>query len=143
MVEHLRALTRGSASFTWTPEAQKSFEQVKDLIINSPALTLFDPELHTIVTTDASNYGLGAVLTQIHPDWSEKTVAFASRTLTQAERKYSTTEKEALGCVWAMEKWRTYLWGRRFTLCTAHSQHCTLRRDKGEQDFGLLGGQLG
>ncbi|KAI2648189.1 hypothetical protein H4Q32_018215 [Labeo rohita] len=57
--------------------AQTSFERVKDLIINSPALTLFDPELHTIITTDASNHGLGAVLTQMHPDGSEKTVAFA------------------------------------------------------------------
>lgn len=94
VVESLRALNLGSASFTWTAEAQTSFEWVKDLIINSPALTLFDPELHTIVTTDASNYVLGFILTQMHPDGSEKTVAFASRTLTLAERKYSTIEEE-------------------------------------------------
>ncbi|KAI2647354.1 Retrovirus-related Pol polyprotein [Labeo rohita] len=76
VVEPLRAQCRGSASFTWTPEAQTSFDRVKDLIINSPALALFDPELHTIVTTDASNHGLGAVLTQMHPDGSEKNYCF-------------------------------------------------------------------
>ncbi|KAL1256634.1 hypothetical protein QQF64_012179 [Cirrhinus molitorella] len=137
VVEPLRALNRGSVPFTWTPEAQTSFEQVKDLIINSPALTLFDPELHTIVTTDASNHGLGAVLIQMHPDGSEKTVAFASRTLTQTKYKYSTIEKEALGCVWATEKWITYLWGRRFMLRTDHSPLTTLLTSKGHGRAGL------
>ena len=81
---------------------------LKDLV-NSPALSLYNPELPTVVTTDASDYGLRAVLTQIHQDGSEKAVAFASHTLTQTERKYSAVKKEALGCVWATEKWRTYL----------------------------------
>lgn len=84
VVKPFKALNRGSASFTWTPEAQTGFERVKDLLINNPALTLFDPELHTIVTTDASNYGLGAVLNQMHLDGFKKTVAFASHKLTQA-----------------------------------------------------------
>ncbi|XP_041940375.1 uncharacterized protein K02A2.6-like [Alosa sapidissima] len=137
VVEPLRALLRGSESFTWTPEAQKSFDTVKELIVNSPALSLFNPELPTVVTTDASDYGLGAVLTQMHPDGSEKTVAFASRTLTQAERKYSTVEKEALGCVWATEKWRTYLWGRHFTLRTDHSPLTTLLASKGQGRAGM------
>lgn len=98
MVEPLRALLRGSDTFTWTPEAQRSFEAVKGLIVNSPALSLFNPELPTVVTTDASDYGLGAVLTQMHNDGSERTVAFASRTLSQAESNYC--RKRGLGmCV--------------------------------------------
>ncbi|KAL1263297.1 hypothetical protein QQF64_006036 [Cirrhinus molitorella] len=88
---------------TWSPEAQESFETVKGLIVNSAALSLFNPELPTIVTTDASDYGIGGVLTQIHADTTERTVAFASRTLTTTEQKYSTVEKEALACVWATE----------------------------------------
>lgn len=94
--------------------------------MDSPALALFNPELPVIVSTDTSDYGLGAILSQVHPDHSECTVAFASQTLTPDERRYSTVEKEALACVWAFEKWRTYLWGRRFTLSTDHQALTTL-----------------
>lgn len=86
--------------------------------MDSPALSLFNRELPTVVTTEESDYGLGAVLTQMHHDGFEKTVVFVSRTPTKAEREYSTAEKEALGCVWATERSRTYLWGRHFTLRT-------------------------
>lgn len=113
----------------WSSEAQESFETVKRLIVNSAALTLFNPELTTIVTTD---YGIGGVFTQLHTDNTERTVAFASRTLTAAERKYSTVEKEALVCVWATERWRTYLWGRHFILGTDHSPLTTLLTSKGQ-----------
>ena len=101
------------------------------MIANSPALALFDPTLTTIVTTDASDYGLGAVLTQLHEDSTEETVTFASRMLTECECKYSTVEKEALACVWAIEKWRTYLWVRKFILRTDHSPLTTLLSSKG------------
>lgn len=72
--------------------------------MDSPSLALFDPSLRPLVSIDASDYGLGAVFAQIQPDSTEKHVAFASRTLTETERKYSTAEKEALACVWAAEK---------------------------------------
>jgi len=98
---------------------------VKNLITASPALALFDPSVPTTVTTDASDYGIGAALTQCHGT-SERTVASESKTLSVSERKYSTTEKEASACVWATEKWCTYLWGRHFTLCTDHSPLSTL-----------------
>ncbi|KAF7651388.1 hypothetical protein LDENG_00111630 [Lucifuga dentata] len=137
VVEPLRALLHGSDVFTWTPEAQRSFKTVKELIVNSLALSLFNPELPTIVITDASDYGLGAVLTQMHHDSSERTVAFASRTLTQAERNYSTVEKEALRYVCTTEKWRIYLWGRHFTLCTDHSPLTTLLASKGQGRAGM------
>ncbi|CAM5075843.1 unnamed protein product [Natator depressus] len=107
------------------------YKTVKDLIVHSPVLALFSPALPTIVTTDASDYGLGAVLTQLHEDNTERTVAFASRTLSNAERKYSAVKKEALACVWATEKWRTYLWGRTFKLRTDHSPLTTLLTTKG------------
>ncbi|CAM4564718.1 unnamed protein product [Lepidochelys olivacea] len=115
----------------WTTDAQASFETVKDLIVPSPVLALFSPALPTIVTADASDYGLGAVLTQLHEDNTERTVAFASRTLSNAERKYSTVQKEALACVWATEKWRSYLCGRTFKLRTDHSPLTTLLTTKG------------
>lgn len=100
--------------------------KVKHLLANSPSLVLFGPAMHTIVSTDASDYGLGVILSQVSPDGIECTVAFASCTLSAAERKYGTVEKEALACVWAIERWRTYLWGRRFTLRTDHQALTTL-----------------
>ena len=109
VVEPLRALLRKDADFSWTEAAHTQFERVKKMIANSPALALFDPIVTTVVTTDTSDYGLRAVLTQLHEDSTEGTVAFASRTLTECERKYSTVEKEALICIWAIAKWRTYL----------------------------------
>ncbi|KAJ8364322.1 hypothetical protein SKAU_G00131530 [Synaphobranchus kaupii] len=98
----LRALLRAgtTAEFVWTDEAENSFIKLKYMLAHSPALSLFDPSRPTLVSTDASDYGLRGILTQIHPDKTERTVAFASRTLSPAERKYSTVEKEALACVW-------------------------------------------
>ncbi|KAJ8346450.1 hypothetical protein SKAU_G00278510 [Synaphobranchus kaupii] len=80
--EPLRATLREATElkFTWTAEADSSFTEIKRLIAVSPALALYDPKLPTYVSTDASDYGLGGVLTQIHPDNTERIVAFASRT---------------------------------------------------------------
>ncbi|XP_041360993.1 uncharacterized protein K02A2.6-like [Gigantopelta aegis] len=116
--------------FKWTEEANKAFKDIKSAIVNSPALALFDPYLDIIVTTDASGYGLGATLTQVK-NGSEVIVACASRSLTALELKYSVGEREALACVWAVEKWHTYLWGRRFTLRTDHQALVTLLSSKG------------
>ena len=124
-------------TFTWIPAAQICFEEVKQLLVDSPALALFDPSLRPVISTDASDYGLGAVFAQVQSDGTEKPVAFASRTLTATERKYSTVEKEALACVWAAEKWRTYLWGRHFTLRTDHQALTTLLSTKGIRRAGM------
>ncbi|XP_023806938.1 uncharacterized protein K02A2.6-like [Oryzias latipes] len=137
VVEPLRACLRQGTQFVWTEEAQRCFLTVKRLLLESPALALFNPELPTIISTDASDYGVGAVFSQLQPDNTERTVAFASRTLSSTERKYSTVEKEALACVWAVEKWRTYLWGRKFTLRTDHQALTTLLTTKGADRAGM------
>lgn len=137
VVAPMRACITDKSTFQWTSDAQASFEEVKRLLVDSPALALFDPSLRSVISTDASDYGLGAIFAQIQPDGTEKPVAFASRTLTETERKYSTVEKEALACVWAAEKWRTYLWGRRLTLRTDHQALTTLLSTKGIGRAGM------
>lgn len=125
----MRALLRGNAPLTWTAAAQSGLEQLKTLI-TSCEVHLFDPQLPVYVTTDASGYGLGAVLQQDNGT-SLQTVAFASRTLQPHERKYSVGEREALACVWACEHWHVYLWGRPFILRTDHAALVTLLSTKG------------
>ncbi len=107
------------------------------MLIHSPALSLFDTELLTVVSTDASDYGLGAVLAQVHEDKTERIVAFASRTLSSGERKFSTIENEALACVWAVKNWQTYLWGRKFLLCMDHQALTVLLSSKGNDRTGM------
>ena len=86
---------------------------------------------------DASHYWVGGALTQLHSDNTEHTVALASHTLSPAKRKCSAVEKKALACVWDVEKWRTYLWGRHFTLQTDHQALTTLLTTKGIGHAGL------
>ena len=83
-------------------------------------LAHYDPDLPVRVACDASPYGLGAVLSHVMADGSEKPVAFASRTLNRAERNYSQIDKEALALVWGIRKFNHYLYSRRFTLVTYH-----------------------
>lgn len=73
--------------FAWTPAAQNSFEDIKRMLVSSPALAIYDPTLHSVISTDVSDYGLGAVFAQIQSDGTEKPVAFASRSLSDAEKK--------------------------------------------------------
>ncbi len=80
----MRECAKEKGLFAWTPAAQNSFEDIKRMLVSSPALAIYDPTLHSVISTDASDYGLGAVFTQIQSNGTEKPVAFASRTLTVA-----------------------------------------------------------
>lgn len=123
LTQPLREIIKSHSAevIVWTEVAHTALVEVKRALMDSPALSSFDGELPTIVTTDASGRGLGAVLSQVHADGAERVVAFASKSLSEAEAKYSTLELEALACVWAVERWHVYLWGRRFLLRTDHN----------------------
>ena len=118
--EPLRRLTRKGQEWEWTTETEKSFQAMKDALVSEPCLAYFKLNAPTVVISDASPVGLGAVLLQTQSDGRNKPVAYASRSLTPTERRYSQIEREALGCVWAVEHFRTYLWGGKFTIQTDH-----------------------
>lgn len=95
------------------------FEKCKRLLINDPILQYPDFSREFILTTDASNFAIGAVLSQ-GPIGSDKPIAYASRTLNDSETNYSTIEKELLAIVWATKYFRPYLFGRKFKVITDH-----------------------
>lgn len=98
---------------------KNAFERCKELLTTAPLLQYPDFNKPFILTTDASNFALGAVLSQGSPG-QDKPVAYASRSLNDTEQKYSATEKELLAIVWAVKHFRPYLYGKRFTIYSDH-----------------------
>lgn len=99
----------------YDPSFISSFEKLKDLVTNSPILRYPNFEKKFKITTDASNFAIGAVLSQDgHP------IAYASRTLNKHETNYATVEKELLAIVWAVKYYRPYVFGREFDLESDH-----------------------
>ena len=117
----LTQLTQKSATFQWGAPQQKAFSILKQSLCSAPVLAYPDFDRPFILQTDASNVGLGAVLTQIDQKGLERVIAYASSTLSQRERNYSAIEKEALAIVFAVKHFRFYLLGRKFCIVTDNS----------------------
>ena len=88
------------------------------MLSDAPVLACFSLNAPTYVITDASPDGLGAILLQDQVNGERKQIAYISRSLTSTERRYSQIEREALSCVWAVERLHNYLLGIKFTLLT-------------------------
>lgn len=107
--------------FLWTKEADDSFTKLKECLISAPILSCPNFDLPFEVHTDASDYGIGALLTQTI-DGIEHPIAYMSKSLSKQERNYSITEREALAVLEALEHWRCYVDdGRKFIVYTDHS----------------------
>ena len=117
-MEPLRKLTRSEVKFSWGKEQKEAFEALKEALSCEPVLACFRLNSPTYLITDASPVGLGAILLQDQTNGERKPIAYISRSLTPTERRYSQIEREALGCVWAVERLHNYLFGINFTLLT-------------------------
>lgn len=119
LIEPLNSL-RTSKTWTFGKNEKKAFDELKELLASNQVLTFYDPDKPVRVAADASDYGIGAVISHIDENGQERPVEFISRTLTKAERNYSQIEKEALSIVWSIKRFHRYLYARPFELYTDH-----------------------
>ena len=105
--------------FTWSEEDHKAFETLRTCLVTPPILAFPNFNLEFLLFTDACDYGIGAVLSQLQ-DGKEVVIAYASRQLQKAEIKYPTVEKEALAIIFAIKQFRQYLLDEPFTVISDH-----------------------
>ena len=111
----LRELLKQDREWQSLDQHQKAVEDLKRLVTQAPVLTFYDVNKEVTVSVDASQEGLGAVLLQ-----DNKPVAFASRSLTECEKRYAQIEKEMLAVVFGLEHFYYYVYGRLVTVETDH-----------------------
>ena len=112
-------LLKNNTPFIWNSDTDEAFNTLKRMLTSQPLLQYPDFSKPFILITDASNDALGAILSQ-GKIGRDLLVAYASRTLSKAERNYPTVEKELLAVVWGCKHLRPYLYGRKFTVVTDH-----------------------
>ena len=123
----LHRLTERGATFKWSSECQSAFEELRRRLTSAPVLAYPDFTRPFILDTDASDVGLGAVLSQADAEGRERVIAYGSRLLTKSERRYCVTRRELLAVVTFSQQFRSYLLGRRFLLRTDHGSLTWLR----------------
>ena len=107
-------LLKSDAVWTWKKQQQDSLDSITKLLSDSPVLTFYNLNRETILSVDASSYGLGGVLLQRHGD-NLKPIAYCSRSPTKSERNWVQIEKELLAAVYGSEKFNIYLYGLKYT----------------------------
>lgn len=113
-------MLRKGEKFVWTNERDKAFIQLKQALHANLALAHYDPSKPLVVAADASAYGIGATLLQRLDDGALRPILHAATSFNDAERNYPQVEREALALVYAVKKFRKYIYGRRFELHTDH-----------------------
>lgn len=120
MLNPLYNLLKLNAKWTWNDLCDQAFENIKKTLKSDNVLVHYNLDLELRLTTDASSVGIGAILSHKFPTGEDKPIAFASRTLSEAEQKYSQIEKEALSIIYGVLKFYQYLYGNKFKLITDH-----------------------
>ena len=121
-------LTRKNKRFKWDENCQRAFDELKSLLVSAPILAYPTANGKFILDTDASETGLGGVLSQVQGG-EEKVIAYGSISLQNSQRKYCTTHKELLSIVTFLKHFRNYLLGQKFLLRTDHASLFQKRDD--------------
>ena len=127
IVSPLHALMKKNRAFAWSDECQASFEELKKRLQGPPILALPNEEGVFLLDTDASDFCIGAVLSQLQ-DGQERVVSYAGRALSANERNYCITRKELLAVVYYLKYFKQYLLGHKFIVRTDHAALTWLRR---------------
>ena len=115
IADPLTSMTGKSERYRWNDKCQEAFDTLKKELCQAPVLTHPDFTKPFVIFTDASDIGVGAVLSQEgQPIW------YASRVLTSAERKYDTREKECIGIMFGLDKFKPFFYGTHVTVYTDH-----------------------
>lgn len=112
-------LTKNASRFEWTTQCQETFNSLKQVLTSSSVLSFPKENGMFILDTDASNLGIGAVLSQ-EQNGIEKVIAYYSRTLNNSEKNYCVTRKELLAVIDSIKSFHHYLYGRGFVVRTDH-----------------------
>lgn len=113
-------LLKKNVNWEWRESQNEAFLRSKDLLKSAKVLVHYSGDRDLILACDASQYGVGAVLSHKMDEGTEKPIGFVSRTLTPAERKYSHLDKEGLAVIFGIRRFHKYLYGRNFTIVTDH-----------------------
>ncbi|GBG79447.1 hypothetical protein CBR_g29594 [Chara braunii] len=116
----LTNLTKKDTPFLWSLHCQMAFARLKQALTRAPVLKLPDPTLPFVLTTDASQYGIGAVLQQDDGN-GLRPVEFMSKKIKTQKLQDSTYEKELYALVSALKHWKHFLLGRHFKIFSDHS----------------------
>lgn len=125
----LNRLTATTTSFSWTDEANKAFTRLKEVMCHPPVLQLPDFSCPFVVNADASEYAIGATLSQDHGH-GIRPCAYFSRQLQKPERQLGTYDREALAIINALKTWSIYLDGSHFTILSDHDSLKYLKSQK-------------
>ena len=120
IVHPLNRLLQKDQEFKWTVECDKAFCLAKGSLASSWLLVHFNSDLPIVLECDASQYGIGAVISHRFPNGVNRPIVYASRSLSPAEKNYSWIEKEGLAIVLGVTKFYMYLYGKKFILYTDH-----------------------
>ena len=120
VVQPLVRLLGKDCKFKWTDACQDAFKALRALLIKAPVLAFPKEDLPYIVDTDASDYGIGGVLSQCI-EGTEHVIAYYSKSLNPAQQKYCTTRRELLAVVATLDHFNGYVWGPKFLVCTDHA----------------------
>ena len=114
--EPLRQLLHKDSSWVWEEPQQQAFRQIKEALLSSEVLAHHAPNRPTIISADASSAGLGALPNKVQDNGERRPICYASRSLSETEKRYAVIEKEVLAVTWASEKFSDYVLGLPFVL---------------------------